>query len=517
MNTEKVPLKSWIAVIGVALGAFMAVLDIQITNSSLAEIQGALGATLEEGSWIATSYLVAEIIVIPLTGWLSKVFSIRRYLIFNAVCFIFFSVCCAWAWDLQSMIVFRALQGITGGVLIPMAFSTILTTLPPSKQPVGMAMYALTATFAPSIGPGIGGWLTDNFGWQYIFYLNIVPGILLVAALWYALPKEKLEIQLLRQGDWLGIAGMALGLGCLEVVLEEGNRKDWFESELIVRLAILSVIGLAIFLWTQLKGKKPFINLRLLGRRNFGVASVANVTLGAALYGSIYLMPLYLAQIQGYNALQIGQVLMMLGLPQLFIVPLVPKIMQKVDGRLMVGAGLLLFASSSFINSTMTNLTGFDQLMVSQLVRALGQPLIMIPLSSIATAGMEKAEVGSGSALFNMMRNLGGSIGIATISTLLTRREQLHSNRIGEHISLADPETQERIQTLTNAFIARGSDAVQAYNQSLKAIDAVVRRESFVMAYNDCFYVLAFALLLSTLTVFLLQRVQPGQEPSASH
>jgi DHA2 family multidrug resistance protein len=303
---------------GAMLGAFMAVLDIQITNASLKEIQAALGATLEEGSWISTAYLVAEIVVIPLTGWLARVFSMRWYLVVNAALFTFFSICCAWAWNLPSMIVFRALQGFAGGVLIPMALTIILTTLPPAKQPIGMAMFAVTAVFAPAIGPTVGGWLTENYGWEYIFYLNLIPGLVLMSAVWYGLNPQPLQLHLLKQGDWWGIISMAIGLGSLQVVLEEGSRKDWFGSALIVRLTVVAAIFLTIFFWIELTRRQPFINLRLLGRRNFGLASIVNVSLGVGLYGSVYILPLYLTQIQGYNALQIGEVIMWLGLPQLF-------------------------------------------------------------------------------------------------------------------------------------------------------------------------------------------------------
>ncbi|HAX76362.1 MAG TPA: EmrB/QacA family drug resistance transporter [Cyanobacteria bacterium UBA11372] len=505
---NQVSVKTWIGVLGTILGAFMAVLDIQITNASLQDIQAALGATLEEGSWISTAYLVAEIVVIPLTGWLSRVFSIRWYLFVNAAFFIFFSVCCAWAWNLGSMIVFRALQGFTGGVLIPMAFTFIIMNLPPVKQPIGLALFALTATFAPSIGPTLGGWLTENYGWQYVFYLNIVPGLLLLAAVWYAVEPKPLQLGLLKQGDWGGILSMAIGLGSLQVVLEEGSRKDWFSSDFIVRLSIVAAIFLTIFFAIELTRKRPFINLRLLLRRNFGLASIVNVSLGVGLYGSIYILPLYLAQIQRYNAMQIGEVIMWAGVPQLFIVPIVPKLMQRIDIRVLIGVGVSLFAVSCFMNSNMTHDTGIDQLRWSQLVRAMGQPLIMVPLSSVATAGIEAENAGSASGLFNMMRNLGGSIGIAILATLVTQREQFHSNRLGDAVSLYNPATQQRIEQLTQYFISRGADLVTAQNQALQAITNIVRREAFVMAFNDCFYFVAWTLLLSGVAVLFFKKVK---------
>ena len=508
--SDRVSFKTWIGVCGTMLGAFMAVLDIQITNASLKDIQAALGATLEEGSWISTSYLVAEIVVIPLTGWLSQVFSTRRYLLVNATLFVFFSVCCAWAWDLPSMIVFRACQGFTGGILIPMAFTVILTMLPPSKQSTGLAMFAVTAVFAPSIGPTLGGWLTETFSWHYVFYLNVIPGALLIAAVWYAIDAKPMKLGMLKQGDWFGILAMAIGLGSLQVVLEEGSRKDWFGSQLIVRLTAIAVIFLAIFFVIELVRKKPFINLRLMLQRNFGLASIVNISLGLGLYGSVYIMPLYLSQIQGYNAMQIGEVLMWVGIPQLFLIPFVPKLMQRFDIRLIIAVGVSFFAVSCFMNSSLTNLTAIDQLRWSQLVRAIGQPLIMVPLSSVATAGLPKEQAGSASGLFNMMRNLGGSLGIAAIATLLTQREQFHSNRLGEAVSLYSLATQERMKQMTQYFINQGADAVTAQNQATAAIANIVRREAYVMAYNDCFYFIACALLLSGLAIIFLKKVKAG-------
>ena len=499
------------------LGAFMAVLDIQITNSSLQDIQAALGATLEEGSWISTAYLVAEIVVIPLTGWLSQVFSIRRYILVNAALFIFFSICCASAWDLSSMIVFRALQGATGGILIPMAFTNMLVTLPPSKQPVGMALFGITATFAPSIGPTLGGWLTNNYSWHYIFYLNVIPGLLLLAGVWYGIKQQTPKPELLKQGDWWGIISMAIGLASLQVVLEEGSRKDWFSSSLIVALGAIAAIFLALFFWIELTRKQPFINLRLLRDRNFGLASIVNISLGVGLYGSIYLLPLYLVQIQKYNALQIGEVLMWAGLPQLFLIPFVPKLIQILDSRLIIGVGLSLFSISCFMNSDLTNLSGIDQLRWSQLVRAMGQPLIMVPLSAVATAGLPKSQAGSASGLFNMMRNLGGSFGIAALATLLTQREKFHSNRLGDAISLYNPETQQRVDTLTQLFVSKGADFNTAQSQAFQVIANTVSRESYVMAFNDCFYFVGFALLLSGVAVLFFKKVRVSDASGGVH
>ena len=510
---QQVSFKTWIGLFGVMIGAFMAILDIQITNSALKDIQGALSASIEEGAWIATAYLVAEIVVIPLTGWLSRVFSVRTYILVNAVLFLFFSLCCAWAWDLNSMIVFRGLQGFAGGVLIPMAFTIVLTTLPPAKQPLGNALFGITAVFAPSIGPTIGGWLTENFGWQYIFYLNIIPGLILIAAVWYAIPPAPMQLNLFKGGDWWGIGAMAIGLASLEVVLEEGNRKDWFSSELIAQLGIVAVIFLTLFFWIEFTNRRPFINLRLLKRRNFGLCTIINLTLGLGLYGSIYILPLYLAQVQGYNALQIGEVLAWSGIPQLFVIPFIPKLMQRFDVRILLATGVSLFALSCFMNSGLTQDVGMDQLRVTQIVRAIGQPLIMIPLTATATANMERSEAGSASALFNMMRNLGGSIGIAILGTLLDLREKFHSSRVGEAVSAYDPATQERLTQLQQFFIGQGIDPSLAQDRAIASIDAAIRQQAFILAYGDCFYFVGCALLLAGVAVLFIKKVKLGGAP----
>jgi DHA2 family multidrug resistance protein len=308
---------------------------------------------------------------------------------------------------------------------------------------------------------------------------------------------------------------MAIGLGSLEVVLEEGNRKDWFASEEISQLAIVAAVFLSLFLWIELTRRRPFINLRLLLRRNFGIGSIAALSLGLGLFGSIYILPLYLSRIQGYTAMQIGEVIMWSGLPQLFLIPFVPKLMQRFDARYIAAIGFSLFAASCFMNSQMTHETGIDQLRWSQLVRAAGQPLMIVPLTSITTGGIEPAQAGSASGLFNMLRNLGGSIGIAILSTLLTRREQFHSNRIGEAVSVFDPETQQRIEQLTQAFIGKGVDPATAHNQAIATIDGIVRREAFVMAFNDSFYFIGIALLVSGVILLFCKKVKPGAGAAA--
>ncbi len=506
---SKASLKTWIAVIGSTLGAFMAVLNIQIVNASLADIQGAIGAGIDDGGWISTAYLVAEIIVIPLSGWLAQVFSVRIYLLTNAVLFLVFSAACALAQNLEQMIALRAIQGFAGGVLIPVAFSITLTRLPRAQQPIGLALFALSATFAPAIGPTIGGYLTENWGWQYIFYVNLVPGAVMIAMLWFSLERAPMKLALLRQGDWAGIATMAIGLGALQTLLEEGNKDDWFGSPFIARLAVIAAVSLALFLAIELTVERPLLNLRLVARRNFGFGLLANSLLGVALYGSVFVLPVYLSRIQGYNAQQIGEVLAWTGLPQLVLIPLVPRLMKRFDARLVIAAGFALFAASNFMNTAITSDYAADQLLVPNIVRAIGQALVLAPLAAVATAGIEPANAGSASSLFNMMRNLGGAIGIALLQTFLTKREQYHSNVLVQSVSLFGEATRARIEALAHYFVSHGTpDAHAALSRAVLAVGGAVRQQAFIMAFGDTFFLLGSGLLLALAATLLLRKQQ---------
>ena len=507
-NGARIDARTWIAVLAGMLGAFMAVLDIQITNSSLRDILGTLSATQEEGSWISTAYLCAEIVVIPMTALFVRALGQRRYLMLTTALFLAFSTMCGTAWNLSSMIVFRMLQGFTGGALIPMAMTLVMTRLPPAKRAVGMAMFGLTATLAPAMGPTLGGYLTELYGWPSIFYINWVPGVLLIAGMYWGIDREPMNLQALYKADWLGIAFMALGLASLTIFLEEGNSKDWFQSSFIVIFAALALVGILGWIVTNFSRSDPFVNLGLYGQRNFLVATALSAVIGMGLYGSSFLLPLFLGQIAGYSPMQIGEVIAWVGLPQLFVMPFVARLSQKIDNRLLCSFGLALFGVSCLMNAYMDANTGYDQLMLSQVIRALGQPFVMLTLSNFAMSGIQPKDMPSASSLFNMTRNLGGSVGIALLATALTNREHFHSERLGESVSLAAAATQSRLDTLTQAFIAKGIDPVTAAQQAIGAIDRIVRRESFVMAYNDGFFLVGVILLVAIIPLWFSDKVK---------
>ncbi len=506
MGEPPVSLKTWIAVGGALIGAFMAVLNIQITNASLPYIEGGISTGGINGAWIITAYLIGEIIVVPMTDFLSRVFSLRRYLIANTVLFLLFSVACGQAHSLGEMIVLRALQGFCGGVLIPLAFTIIVAMLPSSKRAMGLAGYAVTATFAPAIGPTIGGWLTDNYGWPTIFYLNLAPGVVMLAALIYGLPRAPMRLDLLRRGDWLGIALMAVGLTALQTVLDEGNVNDWFGSPFIVKLSLLSAAALCAFVVVEFVGKEPLMQLRLLGRRNFGFGTLGNFLLGFALYGSSYLLPQYLAVTQGFDSQQSGEVMAWTGLPQLLIIPFVPLLMKRFDPRLLAGVGLVVFATSCFLNLHLDSNYAAPQLFIPDVTRAVGQALVMTPLSAIAMVGIAASEAGGASGLFNMLRNLGGAIGTAALGTFFTQREQYHSSIINTHVSLLQPATRARLAELQHYFMARGTpDPASALHRAVIAVGSVVREQATIMGYADCFGLLGAVLICALLTVVMLR------------
>ncbi|MFZ1990121.1 MAG: MDR family MFS transporter [Alphaproteobacteria bacterium] len=497
--------KTWMAVIGGTIGAFLAVLNIQVVNSSLADIQGAIGAGLDTGGWISTAYLVAEIIVIPLSGWLARSFSLRNYLLASGALFLAFSVACAQAHNLSQMIVFRALQGFSGGVLIPLAYTIVLTQLPRKKQAVGTALFAFAATFAPAIGPTVGGWLNDTLGWQFIFYVNLIPGALMLVMLWASLEPAPMNLGLLKQGDWAGIATIAVGLGALQTVLEEGNRHDWFGDRLITDLSIISAISLVAFVFIELRSKRPLVNLRLLAGRNFGLGNTAFFILGGLLYGTIFILPLYLTELQGYNATQIGVVVAWTGLPQLLIIPFVPRLLKMVDARALVAFGFALFAISCFMNTELSPDVAGPQLLIPNVIRAIGQALILTPLLSVANSGLAAENASTSSALVNMFRNLGGAIAIAGLQTFLTKREQFHSNIINENVSLFDEATRARIAQITHRILASGvSDPALAQHEAIVAVGRTIRKQATIMGFSDVFMALGvMAVLAFIVTLFL--------------
>jgi len=511
---DQVSLRTWVAVIGGAVGSFMAGMNVHVTNASLPDIRGSLGASFEEGSWISTAYLVAEIIVIPLAAWLTSVFSMRRVLMTGTAGFVVFSILCSLAPNIGTMIAARTLQGAFGGVLIPLSFQLIATELPRSRHALGMALFAVSNNVAQAAGPSLGGWLTDMYSWRYIFYLQIPPGLLLLAAIGWSIRPTAWDLAKLRHGDWGGIAAMALGLSALQIMLEEGERKDWLSSSFILVAAMVAAVGLVAFAWIELRRAQPFINLRLLGRYNFGLASLMQFLFGAVVFGVVFLVPNYFADVQGYSAREIGTTMIPYGIVQFVMSFATPPLMRATSPRVAIGVGFVIMAAGCLMNIHLDANAARNVIVPSLIVRGVGQSLIVVALGVMAVEGMDKTELGSASGVFSMVRNVGGAIGIAIASQLVVVRYKFHAERIGEHVTPYFATYRERIvqgvTRLAGHAVAPG-DALQgaAYaglrQRSLAQLASVVHKQALLEAYSDVFLLAGLTMLGCACGAFLFR------------
>ncbi|MGE4431644.1 MAG: DHA2 family efflux MFS transporter permease subunit [Sphingobium sp.] len=491
------------AVAAGSLGAMMATLDISIVNSALPTIQGEIGASGTEGTWIATSYLVAEIIIIPLSGWLERLLGLRTFLLIAATLFTAFSMLCGVASDLTTMIIGRVGQGFTGGALIPTAMTIIATRLPREQQPIGNAMFGVTAILGPVLGPLIGGWLTENISWHYAFFINLPVGMILITLLLVGLPHQKPKFQELRHADWMGIAGLALGLGGLTIVLEEGQREQWFESQEIIKVTIVSAIGFVLLIAGQFFAKRPVIKLKLLLNRQFGSVALMGFVIGMMLYGTAFVIPQFLAAIADYNALQAGKVVLLSGIPSLILMPFTPLLIKHLDIRIAVSAGLLIMATSCWVDTTMTAQATGSAFVESQLLRGVGTILGFLFLTQAAITSVPTEDAGDAAGLFSAVRNLGGSFALAGIAIMQDQRLWLHSRRIEETLNANSVGVQDYIAGLTHAL---GSPEA-----AMRTLAGTIQREALVMTYNDIFWLLTVGIIIVMPLVLFLRPLPKGR------
>ncbi len=476
---------AWIAVAAGTIGAFMATLDTSIVNTALPKIQGEIGASQTEGTWISTAYLVAEIVMIPLAGWFEKMLSLRVLLLFSVVVFTASSVFCGISSNLVEMIIGRVGQGFSGGAFIPTALSIVATRLPPEKQPIGTALFGITAVMGPVAGPILGGYLAEYFTWHYCFFINVPVGIGLFTLLIIGVKAEKMQLDRLREADVLGIIGLALGLGALTVVLEEGQRDNWFESDIIRNLAILSVIGFICLFAGQYVAKKPVIALKILKTPAFAGVFVMSLVVGGALYGTLYLVPQYLSDVSSYNSYQAGLFTAISGGPTMALMVIFPWALRTIGLRYLVAIGLLVYGLSCLSNSFLSADAAGPELVMGQLLRGIGMFFSLIMLNQAAATAVAKKYAPDASGLFNAARNLGGSFGLAAIATLQERRGNFHHERIVSSLNM---------------------DQVRAKlpNVGLAQLNQIVDQQSTVMTYNDMFFLFAIVLFATIPLVFFL-------------
>jgi len=499
---------AWLAVAAGTLGSLMATLDISIVNSALPTIQGEIGASGTEGTWVATAYLVAEIVIIPMAAWLERLLSLRNFLLIAAVLFTVFSIVCGTATTLGMMIVGRVGQGFTGGAMIPTAQTIIAQRLPRSQQPIGLALFGITAIMGPVVGPLIGGWLTENFSWHYAFFINVPLCGALMTLLLLGLPAQRARLDLLGDADWLGIAGLALGLGGLTVLLEEGQREQWFSSELIRWMALISLIGFGLIFAGQATARRPIIKLRLLLDRQFGSVALMGVVLGMVLYGTAYVIPQFLASIANYNALQSGKVVLLSGLPSLVMMAMVPILLRRIDVRVAVGSGLAIMAFAAFLDAHLTIQSSGGDFTASQLMRGVGQILSFLFLSQAVVRSVPPDDAGDASGLFNAVRNLGGSLALAGISTLQDQRLWLHQRRLEELLNANSVEAQDYLSRFGGS--GPGSPGLRLLAQQIQG-------QSLIMTYNDIFWIMGGGSLVVLPLVLFLRPLPKDAAPAAVH
>lgn len=505
----------WIAVAAGALGALLATLDISITNSALPQIQGQIGASGTEGTWISTGYLMSEIVMIPLAAWLTRVLGLRRFLMLNAVFFTIFSMMCGASSSLPEMIIGRIGQGFAGGAMIPTAQMIIRTRLPRHQMAVGMAMFGLIVLLGPLLGPVVGGWLTENANWRWCFFLNLPISVAIVTLLMLGLKREPTNLQAFFKADWLGIVGLAIGLSSLTVVLEEGQRERWFDSHLIIWLSIVSAVGIGMMLVAQFTAEKPIVKLSLLGNKNYASVIYIVFTVGAGLYGVSYLLPQFLATIAGYNAQQSGNIMLLSGLPAFLMMPFLPRLISRVDIRLLVILGLLCFFASCMLDIDLTAQSVGHDFTLSQLLRGVGQMLAMMPLNQASMAAVDAQDAGDAAGLYNMARNLGGSVGLALLGTLIDRRTDYHDAMLRETITANSALGQEHLAANAAGFFAQTGDMVHAQLQATAQLAAEIARQASVMTFSETFYALGIALLFCVPLALLLK--QPTGFSSGGH
>lgn len=486
------------------VGMFMAILDIQIVSASIAEIQAGLSASPDEAAWVQTSYLVAEIVMIPMSGFLSRAFSTRVFYAVSALGFTLASALCATATSLPTMIVFRALQGFLGGGMIPTVFATAFLIFPPARRGQMSVLIGLTATMAPTIGPTLGGWLTQALSWHWLFLINLPVGLIVAAAVWAFMDIDRPERGLLRRFDVLGLVFLAAFLGSLEYVLEEGVRNDWFEDATITGFSVVAAVAAVLFFHRMLTRPEPLVDLRVLRNRNYALGCVFAAVIGIGLYGSVYLVPLFLGRVRGYDSLAIGQTVFVAGVAQLIAAPIAGRAMRAIDMRLMLAAGLVMFGVSSWWLAHLTSQSAFWDLMGPQALRGFALMFLFVPTNALALGTLAPAALKNGSGLYNLMRNLGGAVGIAVIGTVATTRTAIHTLHLQEQVTWSRPAATRALAAMTQGLSA--SHEVSAGLAALRRMALLVQREALTLAYNDVLLLMALCYFATVPLTLLLAR-----------
>ena len=491
------------------LPTLIEIIDTSVVNVALDHIRGSLSAGIDESTWTITSYLVSNAIIIPMTGWLSRLFGRKRYLIFSISLFTLSSLLCGSAWSLQSLVFFRILQGIGGGALQPISQSILLETFPQKQHGMAMAIFGMGIMFGPIIGPLLGGWITDNWSWNWIFFINIPIGIISILMVIFFIVDPPYMKGMKMKIDYWGLAFLAIGLGCLQIVLDKGQMEDWFSSGFITWLTIISVSSLVLFVIIEFFAEHPIVNLRAFKNISFSAGNVVMFFAFFNLFGSIVLLPIFLQTLMGYTATLAGVVLGPGGIATLIAMPVAGWLVTKMNPKILLGSGIIIAAYSTHLMSLFNLHADFNTIIWPRVVLGVGMGFLFIPLTTMTMANVKKEDMANASAIYNLLRNLGGSFGVAFITTMIARRAQFHQVRIVEHLTPFDTAYQMASSKAAQLLQYKGIPASESADAGLSAIYHQLLRQASMLSFNDAFYLLG-VLLVCTLPLVLFMKTAKG-------
>ncbi len=507
----------WIVAITVMSSTFMEILDTTVVNVSLPHIAGNLSATVDESTWVLTSYLVANAIILPLTGWLANYFGRKRFLMAAVAGFTGASFLCGLAPNLQMLIFFRLLQGASGGALQPLSQAILLEAFPPQDRGKAMGFWGLGVVTAPILGPVLGGWLTDNYSWRWVFYINLPVGLLSILMTRLFIFDPAYIRRSSARIDYWGIGLLAVWIGTLQVILDKGQEEDWFASNFITTLSLISAVAFILFLIYEIRVRIPVVNLRIFKVRTYSAGVFLMTMLGFVLYGSLVLLPLFLQTLLGYPSLQAGIAMAPRGFGSFLAMPIIGIITSKFDPRKLLGIGLVTGSGTLFWLSRLNLNAGYWDIFWPQFIQGISFGLLFVPLTTITMDPIPKEQIGNAASIFNLMRNLGGSIGIAAATTILARREQMYINLLGGHVNPYNPQSQMMMQEIQGRIASNGSDLFTAERQALGVLFNMVQRQASMLSFNEMFSLMAIIFLAVIPFLLLMRRPKAPRGAVAAH
>ena len=517
------PTNKWLVTVSVTFGTLMGAIDASIVNVALPHLRGAVGATLQEITWITTGFAIATVIVMPLTAFLGRLFGQKRVYMASLALFVLASALCGMASTLTQLVLFRVLQGVGAGALQPTEQAILRQTFPPEEQGTAMALFAMAVMIGPAVGPTLGGWIVDNFHWSWIFFINLPIGALGLTMVWRFVHEPE-DVRAANAAgaamqrknmDWLGIALLAIGLAALQYLLEEGQQEDWFQSRLIVGCATVTVLALALFVWRELAAPVPAVNVRLFKDKLFAAGSIIGAAMFAILLSSMFLLPVFMQELLGFTAMQSGLALMPRTLVMMAVTPIVGRLYGRVSARLLIGIGILLVAGGGIWLSNVTLQTTATGITHPIMLQGIGFSFLFVPLTTAALANVPRTKLADATGLNSLLRQVGASMGLAVFATLLSRYGVQAKAALASHLTLDRPEVQERLAALLQGFQARGFDPVSAREMALRALDGLVTRQAMVIAFEQVLLLTGLLLLCVLPLLYFLEvkRHAPSSRP----